>query len=141
MLAAMFVVAGVDAVKNPDTLAPRAKAVTDRVVPMLRRAAPGAPVPDDAATWVRGNGATQVVSAAMLATGRVPRLAALTLLASLGPTTLAGHPYWQESDPQTRAAQRVQFFKNVSMAGGLLFAAFDRKPARRARRTSHKDAG
>lgn len=140
MLASMFVVGGVDAVKNPEARAARAEAVTDRVVPLIQRVAPGAPVPDDAATWVRINGATQVVSAAMLASGRLPRLAALTLLASLGPTTLAGHPFWREPDPQARAAQRIQFFKNLSIGGGLLFAALDRKPAKKTRRKSGKDA-
>ncbi len=41
----------------------------------------------------------QIASALALATGRAPRLAATVLAASLVPTTLAGHRFWEESDP------------------------------------------
>ena len=65
------------------------------------------------------------------------------LAATLVPTTAAGHRFWEESDPAARAQQRVHFFKNVSMLGGLLIAAGDTdgKPgvAWRARRAA-KDA-
>jgi P-loop Domain of unknown function (DUF2791)/DoxX len=40
---------------------------------------------------VRGNGAVQVVGGALLASGTLPRLAALTLAGSMIPTTVAGH--------------------------------------------------
>jgi hypothetical protein len=56
------------------------------------------------------------------------------------PTTLAGHQFWNESDPAQKANHRVHFFKNVSMLGGLLLAAVDTegKPgvAWRTRRTA-----
>lgn len=133
MLAATFVVGGVNAVKNPEMLATRAKPVTDRLVPLLQRAAPSVSLPADPATWVRINGVAQLVGAAMLATGRFPRLAALGLAATLGPTTLAGHRFWEEPDPAARAGQRVHFFKNVSMAGGLLMTAMDRHPTKQAK--------
>ena len=45
------------------------------------------------------------------------------LLASLIPTTLAGHAYWNHEDPQMRAMQQIQFLKNVAMAGGLIAIA------------------
>ena len=41
------------------------------------------------------------------------------------PTTAAGHRFWEEQDPAERAQQRVHFFKNVSMFGGLIIAAGD----------------
>ena len=50
---------------------------------------------------------------------------AATLASSLVPTTLAGHPFWQETDPAVRSAQRVQFLKNASILGGLILAAND----------------
>ena len=57
------------------------------------------------------------------------------------PTTVAGHPFWEEKDPAARASQRIHFFKNVSMVGGLLIAGVDTegKPgvAWRARRAAH----
>ena len=47
------------------------------------------------------------------------------LAASLVPTTAAGHRFWEESDPTARAQQRIHFFKNVSMLGGLLISSGD----------------
>ena len=32
---------------------------------------------------------------------------------------------WEEKDPQAKAQQRIHFFKNVSMLGGLLLASVD----------------
>ena len=47
------------------------------------------------------------------------------LAATLVPTTAAGHRFWEEQDPAERAQQRIHFFKNVSMLGGLIIAAGD----------------
>ena len=158
MMASMFVVGGVNALKNTDAMAIRAKKVTDRVVPLAQRALPGAPIPTDPETLVKINALTQIGAAAALATGKSPRLAAAVLAASLVPTTISGHPFWEESDPQAKNAQRVQFFKNLSMFGGLLIAAADtqgkpgvawrashavqaaRKESRRLARTARREA-
>lgn len=125
MLSSMFVVGGINALKNSKASAERAKPVTDKVVPAMRKAAPSAPIPTDAETLVRVNAGVQIAAALALATGRMPRVAALTLAATLVPTTAAGHRYWEESDPTERGNQKVHFFKNVSMLGGLLIAAVD----------------
>ena len=74
---------------------------------------------------VRLNAAVQLGAAAALATGHLPRISSAVLAGSLVPTTLAGHSFWNETDPSTKAMQRVQFFKNVSMLGGLIIAAGD----------------
>ena len=47
------------------------------------------------------------------------------LAASLVPTTVAGHQFWNETDPAAKANQKIHFFKNLSMLGGLLLAAVD----------------
>src|SRR6476620_8556719 len=125
MLATIFVVGGVNALRKTDAHATKAKKVTDRVVPLAQQAAPGAPIPSDPQTLVRINAGAQILAAAALATGRAPRLSSAVLAASLVPTTLAGHAFWDESDPQAKAAQRLQFFKNTSVLGGLLLAAVD----------------
>jgi uncharacterized membrane protein YphA (DoxX/SURF4 family) len=57
----------------------------------------------------------------------MPRVAALVLAGSLVPTTLAGHRFWEEDDPKTRAAQQLQFLKNTSMLGGLLMTVSVRR--------------
>lgn len=118
MLAAMFVVGGIDSIRHParkaEVTAPLVDAV-DRVVP----------VSTDAETLVRANGMAMVVGGALLATGRVPRLAATLLAGSLVPTTIVGHPFWSETDPARRQQQQIQFLKNVGLLGGLLLAAVD----------------
>lgn len=128
MLASMFVVGGLDSVRNASTKAAAAKPVTDKIIPMVKKALPQAPIPTDEATLVRINGAVQLVAGAALATGRVPRLASLLLASTLAPTTLAGHSFWNETDPGVRTNQRIHFLKNVSMMGGLLLASLDPDP-------------
>ena len=59
-----------------------------------------------------------------LATGRFPRLAALGLAVNLVPTTLVGHAYWSSPEDQ-KVVQKINFFKNISLLGGLLLAASD----------------
>jgi uncharacterized membrane protein YphA (DoxX/SURF4 family) len=123
MLASMFLVGGYNAVRNADKLAPRASAVTDRLVPLLQKVIPM--LPSDAATLTRMNGGLQLVAGAALATGKAPRLSSAALALSLVPTTAAAHRFWEEQDPAVRAQQRTHFFKNVSMLGGLIIAAGD----------------
>lgn len=120
MLSSMFVSGGVDAILHPEPKVPVAEDVA---------AAAAAPVPglpeQNTELLIRVNGAVQVVAGALLALGRVPRLAALALAGSLVPTTLAGHRFWEERDASRRQQQQIHFLKNVSMLGGLLLAALD----------------
>lgn len=147
MLASIFVVGGVNALRNAPALAARAKPVADRVVPKLKQLAPSLPIPDDTATLVRLNAAVQLTAAGALATGRMPRLSAAVLAASLVPTTAAGHRFWEVDEPQARTQQQLHFFKNVSLLGGLLIAAGDTEGrpgvawrARRAARDARREA-
>jgi uncharacterized membrane protein YphA (DoxX/SURF4 family) len=138
LLASMFLVGGIDSIRNPTGKAGAAEPVTDRIAPLLRKVVPQ--IPEDPATLVRINGAAQVGAALMLATGRMPRVSAAVLAASLVPTTAAGHRFWEQEDPQARTMQRIHFLKNCSMLGGLMLAAVDTegKPgvAWRARRAA-----
>ncbi len=139
MLASMFVMGGINALREAPTLAPKAKPVTDKLAPALAGAMPQVPVPLDATTWVRINGALHVVGGAMLATGHLPRLTSWALAGSLVPTTFVGHAFWQQSDPTARKNQSVHFFKNVSMIGGLLMAGIDPDPHKKMLVTRAKD--
>ena len=125
LLASMFVVGSVNALKNVPALATKAKPVTDRIRPLLDKAVPQVRLPEDPATLVRINAGAQLVAAVALARGRAPRLSSAVLAASLVPTTVAGHQFWNETDPEAKAAQRIHFFKNLSMLGGLMLAAVD----------------
>ena len=125
MIASMFVVGGVQALKNVDKMAERARPVTDRLTATASKLAPRAPIPQDEKTLVRINAGTQIVGGLALATGRSPRFASAVLAASLLPTTAAGHRFWEETDPTTRANSRLHFLKNVAVLGGLLLASVD----------------
>jgi uncharacterized membrane protein YphA (DoxX/SURF4 family) len=118
MIAAIFIVQGLDAFRHPGALAKRSSPLLDKAIPLLG-------LPDDKEMLVRANGVTQMVGGAMLAAGFLPRVGALAIATSLVPTTLAGHPFWKEEDPAQRKAQRVHFLKNVAMFGGVLLAAVD----------------
>jgi uncharacterized membrane protein YphA (DoxX/SURF4 family) len=83
------------------------------------------PLQEDDETLVKANAATQAVAGSALAVGLLPRAASAALLASMVPTTLAGHAYWTHEDSATRAAQRIQFHKNLAMIGGLLLAILE----------------
>ncbi len=118
LLASMFVIGGLDALRHPSTKTAKAEPLVHRLAGPLR-------LPDDPELLVRANGATMVVGGSLLALGRLPRLSALALAVSLLPTTVAGHPFWEEEDEADRAREKVNFFKNLSMLGGVLLAAVD----------------
>jgi putative oxidoreductase len=118
MLAALFVVQGVDALRHPGPLAERATSLLDQIVPVVG-------LPNDKEMLVRANAVGQIVGGAMLATGFLPRVGATLLASSLVPTTLAGHPFWKEQDPTKRKQQRLHFLKNTGLLGGVLLAAVD----------------
>lgn len=125
MLASMFVVGGINSLKNTKWAAEQAKPVTDKMMPMVQQAMPSAPIPKDPETLVRINAGVHILAGLALATGRVPRLSSFALAATLVPTTVAGHRFWEETDPTMKANQQTHFFKNVSMLGGLILASVD----------------
>jgi putative oxidoreductase len=109
LMAGMYVVDGASALKSPGG---RVDAV---------RAA-GLSEPEK---LVQVNAATMLVGGLALGAGKLPRLSALALAATMVPTTYVGHAFWSEDDEGARAMQRMQFLKNLSMFGGLLLAAAD----------------
>jgi uncharacterized membrane protein YphA (DoxX/SURF4 family) len=123
MLASIFVVGAATALKSPSGTAAKADPVTSRLVPLARKA--GIPLPEDPETLVKVNAGVQIGAGLALATGRMPRLSAAILAGSLIPTTAAGHRFWEHDDEATRTQQRLHFFKNVALIGGLIIAAGD----------------
>jgi putative oxidoreductase len=119
MLASIFIVQGYETCRHPERVATRAEPV---VRPLAERF-PAVPAKTEDA--VRLNGAIQMAAGSLLALGRFPRLSALVLAATLVPTTLAGHRFWEVENEATKTQQRIHFLKNVSMLGGLLIAAAD----------------
>ena len=133
-IAPIFVAGGMDALKNPDEKAKKADQIIGRLASTLG-------LPDDPVKLVRINGGVQLAAGVMLAIGWVPRLSAGVLAASLVPTTLAGHRYWDEVDPTKRQQQKVQLMKNLAMFGGLVFAATDTNGAPSLRWRTRRAAG
>ena len=124
LLASIFVLQGYDTLRHPGNYAAEAEPV---VRPIAERVPVLSGKPEQA---VRINGAVQLVAGSLLALGRFPRLSALAIAATLVPTTLAGHRFWEASPggdgaAEDRAQQQVHFLKNLSMLGGLLIASAD----------------
>jgi putative oxidoreductase len=124
MLASSFVFGGVQALKNTPALAAASKPVNDEIRGVASRVAPQLKDVDDQ-TLVRVNAGIHIVAGLGLALNKAPRLSALALAATLVPTTVAGHPFWQESDKAAKEKQTSQFLKNLSMFGGLVLAGVD----------------
>ena len=119
LLAAPFIVAGIDVLRNPGARVELARPVVERVASMVPIA------PADPETAVRLNAMVHLGAGGMLAVGIFPRIAALALATSMVPTTLAAHSFWEISDPAKRGMQRTQFLKNAAIMGGLLITALD----------------
>lgn len=77
---------------------------------------------------VRVNGGAMMLGGLGLIAGVLPRAAAAGLAVSLVPTTLAGHAFWNETDPKARKTGRNQLLKNIGLIGGLLAIALSDKP-------------
>ena len=118
LIGSTYVVLGADALLAPG----KRPEIAGETLAAIRKVVP---LPEDDTLLVQANAAVMVGGGAMLAFGRVPRLAALALAASLVPTTAAAHRYWTVEDPAARAQQKIHFWKNVSLLGGLLFVALD----------------
>jgi uncharacterized membrane protein YphA (DoxX/SURF4 family) len=143
LLSTMFISGGINSLRSAEGHVQMADPeLEDDIKPVVDKATTSMPFDLDARQMVLLNGGVQLVGGLMLATGRMPRLSAFALAATLVPTTYVGHRFWEEDDPTQRANQKVHFFKNLSMLGGLLLASVDTagKPsvAWRARRAARK---
>lgn len=117
-LSAMFISGGIGEFKNAEHMAPALDAAKEKLPGSVRSAADAA----DSALLVKIDGAVMTVAGAALALGIKPRCAAAVLAAQLVPVTFVGHRFW-EAEGEARQGQQIHFFKNVSLAGGLLLTA------------------
>ena len=107
-----------------ETVAHHVHEATATVRDEVQEVARGGALPFDGETYIRANAAVQVGAGILLASGRLPRLSSAALAATLVPTTLAHHRFW-EAEGEERRVQRIEFQKNLSLIGGLLLAAAD----------------
>jgi putative oxidoreductase len=143
LLAAPFVYGGISTLRKPQDRVPGAAPIVEKVTETADKQLP-VQVPKDVEQYVKANAALQVGAGVLFALGRLPRLTALALAGSTVPTTLAGHRFWEESDPKVSFEKIAHFVKNLGLLGGLLLAAVDTegKPSvgYRARRAARKAA-
>src|SRR5690606_27084606 len=123
MLSAVFIGRGVDAVRSPKPAADAARPTIEGLTKLPEPVGPR--VPTDAETVARINGMVQIAGGALLATGKLPRVASAVLALSVVPGSLGGHMFWTESDPQRKADERRAFLTDISLIGGLIIAAVD----------------
>lgn len=121
MLAGVFISGGVNALRQPGPRAELVKqaGVTEKLPPQVPAALR---TPENV---VRLNAAVDVLGGLALLRSKTPRFASFALMGSLVPTTLVGHPFWQEKDKQAKSQQQLHFFKNLGVLGGLLLSATD----------------
>jgi putative oxidoreductase len=72
---------------------------------------------------IMGARALQLIAGIALVLGIYPRISAIALLLFLIPATLMAHAFWLAGDTSLYPVQLINFFKNVCMAGGLVFIA------------------
>jgi len=63
----------------------------------------------------------QLIAGTCLILGVYPRVSALSLLLFLIPATLMAHSFWEALNTPLYQVQLINFSKNLSMAGGLIF--------------------
>jgi len=114
LLAGVFVYGGIDTLRNPAIKVPVAE-------PILEPIGRAIGVPPQQVVTI--NAGAQVAAGVALALGILPRPAAVVLAASLVPTTLGGHRFWEQQDPAAKRMHAVHLLKNVAVLGGLLLAA------------------
>ena len=119
LVGTLFLLSGLDVLRNPEPRAKVAKPVVDWVAERIPAA------PRDPVAAVNLNATVHLAGGAMLIADVLPRLAALALAGSMVPTTFAGHRFWEHEDHMQRAQQRTQFLKNAAILGGLLLMALD----------------
>jgi putative oxidoreductase len=123
LLAAPFVVLGVQALREPGGRVETARPLVEKVTEVADKQLPVS-VPRDVEQYVRVNGGVMVGAGALFGLGKLPRLSALLLTGTMVPTTAAGHRFW-EHEGANRQQQLIHFLKNVGLVGGLLLAAVD----------------
>ena len=123
LLASVFVLDGVDALRHPDKHA----AMLEPYGPVLDKAAEAVPgMPAKRTTLVRISGAASLAAGALLAIGKAPRVAATTLaVIGLG-STVVRHPFWSKKGEERRE-ELSAFLTRGAVTAGAVFAATDRR--------------
>ena len=102
LIAGVFIYGGIDTLRNPGSK-------VDVADPILEPASKATGLGPEQLVAI--NAGVQVVAGVALAVGILPRPAAALLAASLVPTTLAGHRFWEQDDPAAKRAHVVHLLE------------------------------
>lgn len=135
LLASVFIVDGWDAMRHPERHAEKLEPYTGPLKSASEKV-PG--VPEDAVRLARVSGAVSVGAGVLLATGKMPRLAAGVLAAVAVPVAVLNRP--RAGAPEERRAGLSTLLRNLGLVGGLIIAASDREgePSHRWKRQNAK---
>ena len=141
LLAASFVVDGIDAIARPKRHVEKMRKVT----PTLERVGVPPVMDSDAALATRALGAVSVAAGVGLATGRAPRTSAAVLAAINVPLAVVNHPVWAVKGKEARLDAVSGLLRRGALGAGLLLASVDRagRPSlawRAANKREHRQA-
>jgi putative oxidoreductase len=80
-------------------------------------AAKGVPAAEQA---VQATGVMLLAGGLSIMAGLKPRQGLAAIIAFLVPVSLQMHRFWEESDPQARQTEMIQFMKNMALVGAAL---------------------
>ncbi|WP_033323894.1 DoxX family protein [Actinomadura atramentaria] len=132
-VAAPFLVAGLEALRNPRQRAEQNGPALANIAENLD----WLPTKDPVAL-VRAEGALSLGTGALLLTGKMRRLTSLLLAAQLVPALATEHRYWTEDDPERRASERSHLMKNAGLFGALLMIASEPHRTAKAAALKHQ---
>lgn len=134
MLATVFVIDGIETLRNPQAHAANAAPLVDKAAPLVEKGEQAVnehvttsvpPVNKDTETWVKGLAGVKVGAGVLFGLGKAPRISALALTASHVPTTMVRNAFWSESDPDARSRKTTGFATDVALLGALMLASID----------------
>ncbi|MCT2175509.1 DoxX family membrane protein [Dietzia cinnamea] len=134
MLATVFVIDGVETLRNPQTHVADAAPLVDKTAPLVEKGEQAVnekvstsvpPVPKDTETLVKALAGVKIGAGALFALGKAPRLSALALTAAHVPSAISRHAFWMESDPAARSRKTTGLATDVALLGALLLASVD----------------
>ena len=134
MLATVFVIDGVETLRNPQAHVADAAPLVDKTAPLVEKGEQAVnekvstsvpPVPKDTETLVKALAGVKIGAGALFALGKAPRLSALALTAAHVPSAISRHAFWMESDPAARSRKTTGLATDVALLGALLLASVD----------------
>ncbi|MDV8001733.1 DoxX family protein [Rhodococcus sp. IEGM 1408] len=134
MLATVFVIDGVETLRNPQAHVAQAAPLVDKAAPLVEKGEQAVnehvttavpPVTKDTETLVKALAGVKIGAGVLFALGKAPRLSAIALTAAHVPSAVARNDFWAESDPAAKSRKTTGLATDVALVGALLLASVD----------------